>query len=191
MKRTSLLALAITLGSLGIARAEVSVYAIEPTHTSTMFEIGHMGTSTNRGRFDKTEGTVQLDKAARTGKLDVTVYTGSLYTGLPAFTKHISSEEMLDVEQFPTAHFVSEKFTFVGDKVSEVSGVLTLKGKSNPVVLKARNFNCYQKAQIKREICGGDFDTDFPRTEYGIDYALNYGVPDTVHLVIQVEAVKQ
>ena len=55
----------------------------------------------------------------------------------------------------------------------------------------AENFNCYMSPMIKREVCGGDFDTTIVRSQYGITYGLNYGFPDNVHLVIQVEAVKQ
>ena len=191
MKKLSLIAAIATLGFAAVVHAEPATYAIEPTHTSAMFEIGHMGTSTNRGRFTKTTGTVQLDKAAKTGSLDVTVDTTSLQTLTDAFTKHISSAEMLNVAAFPTAHLVADKFTFNGDKVSEISGNLTLMGKTNPVVLKADNFNCYNSPMIKREVCGGDFETTIVRSQYGVTYGLNYGFPDAIRLVIQVEAVKQ
>ena len=192
MKKLSLLAAIATLGFAAVVHAEPATYAIEPTHTSAMFEIGHMGTSTNRGRFTKTTGTVQLDKAAKTGSLDVTVDTTSLDTGTAAFTKHISSEEILNVAAFPTAHLVGTKFVFSADgKVTEIDGTLTLHGKTNPVVLKAQNYNCYNSPMIKKEVCGGDFDATIVRSQYGVSYGLNYGFPDSVHLVIQVEAVKQ
>ncbi|MEP6506152.1 MAG: YceI family protein [Betaproteobacteria bacterium] len=190
MKKLSLLVAALGF-FVAAAHAETATYAIEPSHTFATFEIGHFGTSTNRGRFNKTSGTVTLDKAAKTGSLDVTVDTTSLDTGTAAFTKHISSDEILNVAAFPTAHLVATKFVFNGDKVTEISGSLTLLGKTNPVVLKAQNFNCYNSPMIKREVCGGDFDTTIVRSQYGVSYGLNYGFPDTVHLVIQVEAVKQ
>ncbi len=191
MKKFSLLAVIAALGFTAAAHAESATYAIDPSHTFATFEIGHMGTSTNRGRFNKTSGTVTLDKAAKTGALDVTVDTTSLDTGTAAFTKHISSDEMLNVAAFPTAHLVATKFVFNGDKVAEIEGNLTLLGKTNPVVLKAQNYNCYMSPMVKREVCGGDFDTTIVRSQYGVSYGLNYGFPDTVHLIIQVEAVKQ
>ena len=191
MKKLSLLAVVAALGFAAAAHAESTSYAIEPNHTFATFEIGHMGTSTNRGRFNKTSGTVTLDKAAKSGTLDVTVDTTSLDTGTAAFTKHISSDEILNVAANPTAHLVANKFTFNGDKVSEIAGNLTLNGKTNPVVLKAQNFNCYMSPMIKKEVCGGDFDATIVRSQYGVSYGLNYGFPDSVHLVIQVEAVKQ
>ncbi len=191
MKKISLIAALAALGFAAAAHAESATYAIEPSHTFATFEIGHFNTSTNRGRFNKTSGTVTLDKAAKTGSLDVTVDTSSLDTGTAAFTKHISSEEILNVTANPTARLVATKFVFDGDKVSEIAGNLTLNGKTNPVVLKAQNYNCYNSPMIKREVCGGDFDTTIVRSQYGVNYGLNYGFPDNVHLVIQVEAVKQ
>jgi len=191
MTKFSLLAVLAAIGFSAAAHAESATYAIDPSHTFASWEIGHFATSTNRGRFNKTSGTVTLDKAAKTGSLDVTVDTTSLDTGTAAFTKHISSDEMLNVAAFPTAHFVANKFVFNGDKVAEVDGSLTLMGKTNPIVLKAQNFNCYMNPMVKREVCGGDFDATLVRSQYGLTYGLNYGFPDAMHLVIQVEAVKQ
>lgn len=191
MKKLSLLAAVAALGLAAAAHAEPATYALDPGHTFVTFEIGHMGTSTNRGRFDKKDGSVVVDKAAKTGKLDVTIDTTSLSTGNAAFNKHISSDEMLDVAKFPTAEFHGDKFTFNGDKVSEIAGNLTLHGKTAPVTLKALNYNCYNSPMLKREVCGGDFETTLARAQFGVNYGENYGFPDNVHLVIQVEAVKQ
>jgi polyisoprenoid-binding protein YceI len=44
---------------------------------------------------------------------------------------------------------------------------------------------------LKREVCGGDFETVIDRTQWGIDYGLAYGFSKEVKIVIQVEAVKQ
>jgi len=191
MTKFPLLAVAAALGFAAAAHAESATYAVDPNHTFATWEIGHFNTSTNRGRFNKTTGTVTLDKAAKTGALDVTVDTSSLDTGTAAFTKHVSSDEILNVAAFPTAHLVADKFVFNGDKVAEIDGKLTLMGKTNPIVLKAQNYNCYMNPMLKREVCGGDFDATIVRSQYGVNWGLNYGFPDNVHLVIQVEAVKQ
>jgi polyisoprenoid-binding protein YceI len=190
MKKLSLIVAALGFFAAAV-HAEPATYALDPTHSFAMWEVPHFGTSTNRGRFNKTTGTVTLDKVAKTGSLDVTVDTTSLDTGTAAFTKHVSSEEMLNVAAFPTAHLVASKFVFNGDKVAEIDGNLTLLGKTNPVVLKATNYNCYNSPMIKREVCGGDFEMMVTRSQYGVSYGLNYGFPDTIRIVIQVEAVKQ
>ena len=190
MKATRLIALA-AVASLSAGVAHAADYAIDPTHTFVTFEIDHFGTTTNRGRFDKKEGTVQFDRAAKTGKVDISIDVASVNTGTAAFDKHLQSADLLDAAKHPKARFVSDKFAFNGDKVSEVSGQFTLLGKTVPVTLKANKFNCYDNPMLKREVCGGDFEAVVDRTVYGMDYAIAFGVPKEVRLVIQVEAVRQ
>jgi polyisoprenoid-binding protein YceI len=175
----------------GAAWAQPATYAIDPTHTFATFEISHFGTSTNRGRWDKKEGTVQFDRAGKSGRVELTIDVASINTGTAAFDKHLRGPDFFDVEKYPTARFVGERFVFQGDKVSEVGGTLTLMGKTHPVTLKATHFNCYQHPMLKREICGGDFETTIDRSLYGINYGLQFGFPKEVRVVIQVEAVKQ
>ena len=174
-----------------VAQAEPATYAIDPSHTFATFQISHFGASVNRGRFDKKEGTVQFDRAGKSGKVDVTFDTGSINTGTPAFDKHIKSADMFNAEQHPTMRFVSDKFVFDGDKVSSVEGKLTMLGKTQPLTLKANQFNCYQSPMLKREVCGGDFEATIDRTQWGMDYGVSFGMPKTVRLIVQAEAIKQ
>ena len=190
--RKSLVALAaVATLAAGAVQAESVTYAMDPTHTFVTFEIGHFGTSTNRARFDKKAGDVQLDKAAKSGKVEVTIDTTSVNSGTAAFDKHLQSPDLFDAAKYPTIKFVSDKFVFNGDKVSEVTGSLTLLGKTQPVTLKANQFNCYQSPMLKREVCGGDFEATIDRTVFGMNYVVDWGFPKNVRLVIQVEAVKQ
>lgn len=191
MRKSILTLAAVAALAAGAAHAETATYAVDPTHTFATFEISHFGASVNRGRFDKKEGTVQLDRAAKTGKVDITIDATSINTGTAAFDKHLQSADMFDTAKFPTIKFASDKFVFTGDKVSEVTGNLTLLGKTQPVTLKANQFNCYQNPMLKREVCGGDFETTIDRTAFGLNYGIAYGFPKDVRLVIQVEAVKQ
>lgn len=191
MRKLMLALVAAATLAAGAAQAQSATYAFDPNHTFVTFEIGHFGTSTNRGRWDKKQGTVQLDKAAKTGKVDLTIDMASLNTGSEAFTKHLRSPDFFDTDNYPTAKFTADKFSFNGDKVSEVAGTLTLMDKTHPVTLKAVNFNCYQSPMLKREVCGGDFEATIDRTAYGINYGIQYGFPKEVHLLIQVEAIKQ
>ena len=190
--RKTLLGLAMATALLSAtAQAETSTYILEPTHTFVTFEIGHFGTSTNRGRFDKKEGSVQMDRAAKTGKLEVTIDTTSVNSGTAAFDKHLQSVDIFDAAKHPTIKFVSDKFVFNGDKVTEIMGNLTLLGKTQPVTLKASQFNCYQSPMLKREVCGGDFETTIDRTAFGMNYGVDWGFPKNVRLIVQAEGIKQ
>ena len=86
--------------------------------------------------------------------------------------------------------FESEKFIFKDGKLAEVVGKLTIKGKTNPVTLKAKQFNCYESPMFKAEVCGGDFSAKIDRTAFAIDY-LAEKISKNVAIKIQIEAVKK
>ncbi|MFG6448735.1 YceI family protein [Roseateles sp. BYS180W] len=190
MKHQALVAAAL-LGALSLAQAQSVSYTIEPTHTFVTYEIAHFGTSTNRGRFDKKEGTVQLDRQAKTGRVDISFELASVNTGVPAMDKHLLNKDFFDAEKYPKARFVGEQFSFDGDKVTAVAGQLTLRDQTHPVTLTAQRFNCYRHPMFMKTVCGGDFEATIDRTLWGIDYGIKWGFPKDVKLVIQVEAVQQ
>jgi polyisoprenoid-binding protein YceI len=174
----------------GLASAQSVTYTIEPTHTFVTWEAKHFGTSTSHGRFDKKSGSITIDKTAKTGKAEITIDMKSMNTGVAPFDKHLTGEDFFAADKFPEAKFVSTSFKFDGDKVSEVSGNLTLRGKTNPVTLKSTGFGCYDNPYVKREVCGGDFETTITRSQYDMKYGLP-GIPDNIRLLIQVEGIKQ
>ncbi len=182
------------IASLALAAASVAhaqTYNADPTHTFVNFEVKHFATSTLRGRFDKKDGSVTVNRAANTGKVDFTIDMASVSTGVAPLDTHLKGKDFFDAAEFPSAKFVGDKFAFDGAKVTSVAGTLTLRGKSLPVTLTASNFNCYDNPMLKREVCGGDFETTLKRSDWGVSYGLNYGIPDNVRLLVQVEAVKQ
>ena len=185
-------AAALTLAVSTGAFAQAATYSIDPTHTFVTFEARHFGVSTNRGRWDKKEGTITLDKAAKTGRAEITIDMNSINTGTGPFDGHLKSADFFDAATHPTAKFVGTQFKFDGDKVTEVAGELTMRGKTLPVTLKASLFGCYTNQRIMREVCGGDFEATIQRSLWGVSFGVaNNAIPDNVRVVIQVEAVKQ
>ena len=191
MRSTFLTIAAAAALTAGAVHAQPATYAVDPTHTFATFEISHFGASVNRGRFDKKEGTVQFDKAGKTGKVELTLHIDSVNTGTASFDKHLQSADIFDAAKFPTAKFVGDKFTFEGDKLTAVSGNLTIKGKTQPVTLKANQFACYDSPMLKREVCGGDFEATIDRTQWGLNYGLPMVAGKEVRVIATVEAVKQ
>jgi len=51
--------------------------------------------------------------------------TTSINTGFAAFDTPLQSADLFDAAIYPTMKFVADKFSFNGDKVSEVTGSLT------------------------------------------------------------------
>ena len=112
-------------------------------------------------------------------------------SGVPLMSKKMQGPDLFNSAEFPTGHFVADRFDFDGDRLVAVQGQLTLLGRSNPVTLSALRFNCYLNPLLKRRTCGGDFDTTIVRSQWGLTWGLDMGMPDPVHLLLQVEAIQQ
>jgi polyisoprenoid-binding protein YceI len=186
-KTASALAL---FGTACFVSAEPATYVIDPGHTVATFEALHQGTSTQRGRVTAREGSVTLDRAARTGKADVLLDAASVSVASSALEGVLKSARAFNVAQFPVIRFVGTSFAFQGDKVVAVDGMLTVLDRTQPVSLKATRFNCYENGQLKREVCGGDFETTVQRSQLGLGFSPG-GAADDVHVLLQIEGIRQ
>ncbi|WP_428421771.1 YceI family protein [Methylibium sp.] len=183
------LSISLLLGLSAVAQAEPVRYTLDPAHSWVQFELSHFGTSTIRGRFGPAEGSVSLDRTAGQGEVGVTVPTGSVSTGSAMFDSHLRQAELLSTGEHPTAWFVSRQLRFDGDRLGELRGEFTLRGVSRGLTLTATRFACYRHPVWQREVCGGDFEGRFKRSDFGIDYGLPF-VRDEVTLRVQVEGVR-
>lgn len=164
-------------------------YVVDPTHTFVNYEMGHYGTTTNRGRFSTKDGAVKIDPTGQGGTIDIVMDMSSINTGVDLLNRHVQSKDFFNVADFPTARFTADRIDFNGDKVGDVPGMLTLMGKTLPIVLKANRFNCYMNPLINRQVCGGDFETTIERSQWGLTWGLAFGFEDKVRLLVQVEAI--
>ena len=166
-----------------------ATYVIDRTHTFVIYEIGHYATSTNRGRFSVRNGTVRIDADGSSGAIDITIDVASVNTGVDALDRHLQSREFFDVAAYPVARFAADRIV-LSAKASSAEGALTMKGVTRPVALQGRRFNCYISPELRRQVCGGDFETTLRRSDFGIDWGLGVGFDDEVRLLVQVEAVQ-
>ena len=173
-----------------LARAQAATYVLDPSHTQVTFEVLHLGTSTLRGRFNRIEGHVTLDRAARSGDVQITVDTSSVSTGVLPLDGMLRGAQGFVSQDHPKAYFVARQLAFDGDKLASVRGEFTLRGASQPLLMRATHFNCYEHPELKREVCGGDFEAELMRSSFGISHSLPF-VGDRVRLLIQVEGVRQ
>jgi len=68
--------------------------------------------------------------------------------------------------------------------LAEVRGEFTLRGVGQPLSLFARHFACRLDEGV--EVCGGDFEGEVLRSDFGATYLLPF-VADRVRLRVQVE----
>jgi len=182
--------LAILLASLLAAPAwAADNYTIDPRHTWPVFEVNHLGFSTQRGRFDHTSGKITLDTATKKGSVELTIETASLDMGFDKWNEHMKSDEFFNVAQFPTIRFTSDKLVFDGDKVVAAEGSFTMLGVTKPLTVTVNNFRCAPHPMVKKPACGADITATLKRSEFGMTKYLS-AVSDEVRISVPVEAIK-
>lgn len=165
-------------------------YTIDSRHTFPVFEVNHLGFSTQRGRFNNTTGKITLDPAAKTGSVEVTIATDSLDMGLEDWDKHMKNPDFFDVEKYPSMTFKADRFTFKKGVPVSAEGSLTLLGATHPVKLDIANFRCGMHPIAKKELCGADVTTTIKRSLWGMTKYVPL-ISDDIRVHIPVEAFKQ
>lgn len=190
MKRALLARLAAGAAFLApcLAGAQPASYRLDPSHSFVHFEVMHFGTATLRGRFGPLEGVAGLDRTARRGEVSLTIPTRIVSTGLTVLDSRLRQADLLASAEHPDAYFVARQFVFAGDTLREVRGEITLRGISRPLTLRAQRFSCGTHPLLQRPWCGGDFEAELQRSDFGMDFGLPL-VGNRVRLLVQVEAI--
>jgi polyisoprenoid-binding protein YceI len=123
------------------------------------------------------------------GRVALRIPVGSLSTGLALLDRRLRDSDLLAAGAYPDAYFVAERFVFEAGALREVRGEFTLRGVGRPLALRAQRFGCRPHPESRREGCGGDFEAELRRSDFGITFGLPL-VADRVRLLIQVEALR-
>lgn len=184
-----LLAAATLTVALGANAFAADTYSIDPKHTFPMFEVNHLGFSTQRGRFDKVSGKITLDAAAQHGQIDVSIDINSLDMGFAEWNEHMLDAKFFNAKQFPTMTFKADKLNFDGGKLTSAQGTLTLLGVTKPVTLAVSSFNCGMHPMLRKEMCGAEVSASIKRSDFGMSAYVPM-VGDDIKISIPVEAYK-
>lgn len=112
-------------------------WVFEPGHTAAEFRARHMMVSWVRGHFKDVHGFLEFDPDNPTQlSLEATIQAHGLWTGEPQRDNHLRSADFLDVSQYPTITFKSTACKCVGPADHEVTGELSIRGVSRPVVVE-------------------------------------------------------
>jgi polyisoprenoid-binding protein YceI len=107
---------------------------------------------------------------------------------VPAFNEHLRSADFFEAETYPEVTFRSTKVEAAGEDGLQVTGDLTIKGITRPVVLDVTLNKAAEQPMAKRQAIGFDAITTVKRTDFGLGmFAPN--VSDEVTLRITTEAI--
>ena len=186
--------------SLGLAAAIASSvtlaapvdYKIDPTHTATVFSWNHFGFSTPSANFTDIQGTIKVDNAKPSNSsVEVTIPLSSVNTNVPALDKEFQEEAWFNAAKYPNITFKSTKVETKDKKHFKITGDLTVKGVTKPVVLDAVLNKQGEHPMAKVPAIGFNATTSFNRSAFGIgNYVPNVGDKITVNITTEATAAK-
>lgn len=188
---------AITLGLAVASVATLSLakpvaYQIDPTHTATVFSWNHFGFSTPSANFSDIQGTINVDNAKpANSSVNVTIPLSSLNTNVKALDEHLKTADFFDAAKYPNITFKSTKVQALGKNKYKITGNLTVKDVTKPVVLDAVLNKQGVHPMTKAEAIGFNATTSFNRSAFGVGaYVPNVGDKITVNITTEASVAK-
>ena len=181
---------AAALLSLAVAPAfaEPVTYKLDPSHTNVLAQWSHFGYSHPLAHFGDVEGTLVYDADnVAASSVEVTLPLSGLNGFSDKFNEHLRSADFFDAAKYPTATFKSTRVDDLGNNKLRVTGDLTIKGITKPVVLQVMLNKAEEHPMSKAPAIGFDAKTKIKRSDFGVGaYAPN--VSDEVSVRITTEA---
>jgi polyisoprenoid-binding protein YceI len=172
-----------------------TTWQIDPKHAAAQFAVTHLMVSTVRGEFHAVTGTVVVDeKDISKSTVNVTIDTTTVDTQEPDRDKHLKSPDFFDVQKYPTMTFKSTKVEQAGPGKLKVTGDLTIRGVTKPVVLDATAPKPPIKDPWGLQRTGFSATTKINRQDFGVAWNKNLDsggvvVGDEVSITLDIEMV--
>lgn len=195
MLRTVTLAAALLMGFAPFQSSiRADEYAVDPSHTSVIFGVSHLGYSFTYGRFDKVSGAFTLDPAKPdAASFTLTIDAGSINTNDAKRDEHLRNADFFNTGEFPLISFKSEKVAVKevdGAQVYEVTGQLTMHGVTKPITLNLQKLGEGAGPTGQDYRTGFNCQTKLSRSEWGMTKMVG-PIGDEVAVTISFEGVRK
>lgn len=181
-----LVVLAVLLTSL-VTKAQEN-WVVDASHSSINFAVSHLVISETTGSFDKFSVTATSEENLTNPVFSVAIETASVNTKNAGRDKHLRADDFFAAKAHPSITFVQKGFKKLDGKKIEISGDLSIKGITKPVVLSGKiNGVATSKYGTK---AGLKLQTTIKRTDFNVGSA-GGSVGEEVELVINLELNKK
>ncbi len=166
-------------------------YKLDAGHTIVLAQWNHMGFSNPSANFGQVEGTLVYNaEDVSQSSVEVTLPLARLNSFTAKFDEHLRSADFFDAAKFPSATFKSTKVESAGTNKLTVTGDLTIKDITRPVVLDVTINAAGEHPMMKVPAVGFDATTTLKRSDFGVG-AYAPAVSDEVKVRITTEATGQ
>ena len=167
--------------------SEARNWRIDPAHTNIGFVVDGIGWPRTKGQFKDFNGKIAIDfDHPAASHVAFQVAAKSVDVGSSSFNDYLRTDAFFDVARYPTITFTSTHVEKVNEHHAQVTGDLTLRGVTHPVVIEVevnRNGN-------------SDSKVDFRATGivHRLEFNMSAGFPaisNDVDLVVTTEALAE
>jgi polyisoprenoid-binding protein YceI len=115
--------------------AQVTKWGVDKGHSNVKFTVTHYAVSEVEGTFKIFDGTMEHSKADFSdAKVNFTVDVNSINTDSERRDGHLKGDDFFNAEKFPQMKFVSTGMKPLGNNKFQLSGNLTIRDITKPVV---------------------------------------------------------
>ncbi|MET8582808.1 YceI family protein [Streptomyces collinus] len=170
-------------------------WMIDPAHSRIGFSVRHAMVTTVRGAFTEYESRLSFDgRDPGQSRADLVLYTASVDTGVEQRDAHLVGRQFLDAAAYPRMTFTSSAVQLAGPDVYRMTGDLTIKETSRPVVLELTYIG-HVTDPFGYERVGFDGTTTINRSDWGLTYDARLAqggamVSDKVRLQFDIAAIR-
>ena len=176
--------------------ASAQEWQIDRAHSAAQFSVRHLMVSTVRGHFGALTGTIRYDPAnPSAASVQAEVDVSTIDTREPKRDAHLKSPDFFDVAKHPKMTFQSTKVEPAGAGKLQVTGDLTIRGVTRPVVFNVEGLTepIKDRSGLRR---GAMAVAKINRKDYGMTWnrmieAGGVTVGDEVTITIDAELIQR
>jgi polyisoprenoid-binding protein YceI len=180
----------------GARRPLVGNWQLDPYHTQLEFSARHLGMMTVRGYFDELSAIADIDpEHPETASVEVTISTASIRTNNGVRDNDLRSSNFLEVEKYPEIKFKSTGVEPSGENHYKLTGDLTIKETTHPVVLDVTRYGEFNDPGMMGHRIAYGATTKINRRDFGLSFAMMLDgrmvVSEEIQIQIEGELVEQ
>src|SRR5580704_3423190 len=167
--------------------ASPNSWIISPLDSFANFTVKHLMVSTVHGSMGGLKGAVTYDPAdSSKDSVDATVDVNTLITGVEKRDEQVKTD-YFDVRKFPVIHFKSKQVFKAGPGRLRMTGDLTIKGTTRPIVLEIEGPSPVVKDAQGRSKIGLTATAKISRKDFGIVGTALDGAVETGGIIVSDE----
>lgn len=175
---------------------ETIKWVLDPTHSELAFKIKHLMITNVSGSIKNFQGDVETKGIDfTTAQINLVAEMDSISTNNDQRDAHLRNSDFFEVEKYPELKFRSTKVEKTGEDTFALHGLLTLKGVTKPVKLKAE-YSGVAKDPWGGERAGFVVTGKINRSDWGVNFngVLETGgvmLSEEVKINSEIQLVKQ